>query len=156
MIDAALLLPQILTQISENREIAEVAAKIAWSRAAGRGLRRHAVPFRFRGKTLIVSVADAIWQKQLQAMNSELVFRINQLLRRPLVESIEFRVDPAVLGRQKESTVSTNPKESNQPLPADLILATAGIADPELRQLFIRAAGNCIERRELRSQQSVL
>lgn len=149
MIDATLLLPQILARTSENREMTEVAAKIAWSRAAGQGLRRHAVPFRLHGKTLIVSVADAIWQKQLQAMSSELVFRINQLLRRPLVESIEFRVDPAALGRRKESTV-TAIHNLTQPLPVDLVSATVGIADPELRQLFIRAAENCIARRELR------
>jgi hypothetical protein len=148
MIDATLLLPQILARTSENREMTEVAAKIAWSRAAGQGLRRHAVPFRLHGKTLIVSVADTIWQKQLQAMSSELVFRINQLLRRPLVESIEFRVDRAALGRQKESTVTTKHK-STQALPVDLVSATIGITDPELRELFIRAAGNCIARREL-------
>ena len=147
MTDAALLLPQILARTSENREMTEVAAKIAWSRAAGQGLRRHAVPFRLHGRTLIVSVADAIWQRQLQAMSSELVFRINQLLRRPLVELIEFRVDPAALGREREPTVNAKHK-STQPLPVELISATAGIADPELRQLFIRAAGNCIARRE--------
>jgi hypothetical protein len=147
MIDAALLLPKILAQAGENREMTEVAAKIAWSRAAGPGLRRHAVPFRLHGKTLFVSVADAIWQKQLHTMSAELIFRINKLLRREAVDAIEFRIDPAVFRNQNSAAVKSK-GESNQALPDSLISAAVEIADPELRQRFLRAAANCIDRRE--------
>ena len=150
MIDAALLLPKILAQTGDQAEMKEVAAKIAWTRAAGPGLRRHATPFRLYRKTLVVSVADAIWQKQLHAMSSELIFRINKLLRRELVESIEFRIDPAALRGQGTVAHSERTKRSEQPLPVDLVAAAEGIADPELREKFKRAAANCIERRETR------
>jgi hypothetical protein len=152
MIDAVLLLPKILAEAAKNREMTEVAAKIAWTRAAGTGLRRHAVPFRLHNGTLVVSVADVIWQRQLNAMSPELVLRINGLLRRQVVENIEFRIDPATLNRQKASAVVKKHEESILPLPADLVSAAVGVADPELRQLFIRAAGNCIARREERKQ----
>jgi hypothetical protein len=147
MIDAALLLPKILAQTGDDAEMKEVAAKIAWSRAAGQGLQPHAVPFRLHRKTLVVSVADAIWQKQLHAMSSELIFRINKLLKREVVESIEFRIDPAALSNhpQRES----GPKVS-EPLPHELSDAAAEISDPELRERFMRAAANCIARRESR------
>ena len=148
MIDAALLLPRILAQTGDQAEMKEVAAKTAWTRAAGPGLRRHATPFRLYRKTLVVSVADAIWQKQLHAMSSELIFRINKLLRRELVETIEFRIDPAALSNQGAIARSEGAKKPYQPLPAELVAAADGIADPELRQRFIRAAANCIERRE--------
>lgn len=148
MIDAALLLPKILAEAGENRDLSEVAAKIAWGRAIGPGLRRHAVPFRLHGKTLIVSVADVIWQKQLSAMSRELIFRLNKLLRRQAVESIEFRIDPAAIKQQEKTGESRRTVKSPQPLPAELVSAAGGIADSELRQLFVRAAGNCIARRE--------
>jgi Dna[CI] antecedent, DciA len=151
MIDAALLLPKILAQTGDQDEMKEVAAKIAWTRAAGPGLRRHAAPFRLYRTTLVVSVADAIWQKQLHAMSSELVFRINKVLLRQLVETIEFRIDPAALSNQSAGARKERPLESNQPLPAELASAADGIADPELRERFLRAAANCIQRRESRA-----
>src|SRR5437870_1692496 len=149
MIDAALLLPKILDAAGEKPEMTEAAVRIAWSRAAGAGLRRHAIPFRLYGKTLIVSVADAIWQKQLLPMGPELIFRINKLLRRQLIDSLEFRVDPAAFRGQKSATSTNNRRLKDQPLPESLISAAVEIADAELRQRFLRAAENCIARREV-------
>jgi Dna[CI] antecedent, DciA len=152
MIDAALLLPKILAQTGDQAEMKEVAAKIAWTRAAGPGLRRHAAPFRLYRKTLVVSVADAIWQKQLHAMSPELIFRMNKLLRRELIETIEFRIDPAALRNLQAGVSKVQHAKSNEPLPAELAAAADGISDPELRQRFIRAAANCIERQESRAR----
>lgn len=152
MIDTALLLPKILAQTGDQAEMKEVVAKIAWTRVAGRGLRRHAMPFRLYRKTLVVSVADAIWQKQLHAMSSELIYRINKLMRRELIETIEFRIDPAALSHQGTGARKERPIESNEPLTAELVSAADGIGDPELRERFLRAAANCIARRESRLQ----
>ena len=147
MIDAALLLPNILARAGDNRELTETAAKIAWTRAAGEGLRQHAVALRLDETTLVVSVADAVWQKQLESMSSELVFRINKLVRRKVVERIQFRVDPAALNRHQAPRKQSDSK-SAQPLPANVVSSAATIEDPELRERFIRAAENCIERRD--------
>lgn len=151
MIDAALLLPKILAQTGDDPAMKEVAATTAWSRAAGLGLRRHAIPFRLHGKTLIVSVADAIWQRQLHAMSSELIFRINKLLRQDLVDGIEFRIDRAVFRGNRLSAEPPRKTEENPPLPNELVSAAAEIGDTELRDRFIRAAENCIARREART-----
>src|SRR5438445_13308650 len=129
MIDVARLLPKLLDRAHENPEITEVVAKIAWARAAGDGLRRHAVPFRLYRKTLIVSVADAIWQKQLRAMSPELLFRINRLLGRDVVDFIEFRVDPATLNQLVLSQKRQPRPEPGQPYPAKLISAALSISD---------------------------
>src|SRR5258707_7136149 len=99
MIDVARLLPKLLNATGANPEMAEVAAKIAWIRAAGDGLRRHAIPFRLFRRTLVVSVADIIWQRQMQSMSAELISRINRLLGREAVSDIEFRIDPATVER---------------------------------------------------------
>jgi hypothetical protein len=152
MIDVARLLPKLLNATGANPEMAEIAAKLAWSRAAGEGLRRHAIPFRLFQKTLVVSVADTIWQKQMQSMSAELVSRINRLLGREVVEVIEFRIDPTTV-EQVRANSETRPQprdESRGPIPEELISAAGEIADEELRERFIRAAENCIARREAR------
>src|SRR3981081_848341 len=110
MIDVARLLPKLLNATGANPEMAEIATKLAWSRAAGAGLRRHAIPFRLFRKTLVVSVADNIWQKQMQSMSAELFSRINRLLGREVVETIEFRIDSAAVQRVRaEMQTQTGP-----------------------------------------------
>jgi predicted nucleic acid-binding Zn ribbon protein len=150
MIDVARLLPQLLNATGANPEMAEIAAKLAWSRAAGEGLRRHAIPFRLFQQTLVVSVADVIWQKQMQSMSAELISRINRLLGREVVEDIEFRIDPAAVEQVRANSESRQRPEDKVrgPIPDELISAASEIADPDLRERFIRAAENCIARRE--------
>lgn len=145
MVDAVLLLPKILAGAGENAELTEIAAKIAWRRTAGEGLRDHAVPSRLQEKTLLVAVADAVWQKQLQPMSAELIFRINKLLRRNVVERIEFRIDPRALGR---GTAKRSSPRVCEPLPSTVVSSAAAIQDSELRERFMRAAENCISRRD--------
>ena len=86
-------------------------------------------------------------------MGPELVSRINNLLGHVVVEAIEFRVDPAAV---EQVRASSHPKrglrdEARGPIPKELIAAAAEIADSDLRERFIRAAENCIARREART-----
>lgn len=152
MIDLSKLLPKLLRANGGN---AELAVKLAWSRVAGAGLRPHAIPFRLDGRTLIVSVADAIWQKQLQHMSVELIFRINNLLGQVLVDSLVFRIDPALVSQVQRSIHS--PEMQKQPraqAPSELLFAARSITDEDLRARFIRAAENCIARRDARFDES--
>ena len=153
MIDVARLLPKLLNATGGNPEMAEIAAKLAWTRAAGDGLRRHAIPFRLFRQTLVVSVADSIWQRQMQSMSGELISRINRLLGREIVANIEFRIDPATVERVRASSPAMGPRErARGPIPDELITAASEIADQDLRDRFIRAAENCIARREARAK----
>jgi hypothetical protein len=140
MIDLNLLLPKLL------RSNPELAVKLAWTRAAGSGLRRLAVPFRLEHKTLVVCVADAIWQKQLQSMSSEMIFRMNNLLGQKTVDAIAFRIDP-VMARYAGPAVNAAKREP-APAPTEVLFAAGSIDDPDLRARFIRAAENCIARRD--------
>ena len=149
MIDVTRLLPKLLRAHGGNPEL---AVRLAWSRAAGAGLRRHAIPFRLDGKTLTVSVADAIWQKQLQQMSVELIFRMNNLLGQSMVDALVFRVDPAAIsGAQATSPPRRAEKPEGDAIPTELLFAARSIADKDLRDRFIRAAENCIERRDSRA-----
>lgn len=64
----------------------------AWKHAAGDGLRDHAVPLSFNDHTLVVAVADATWQRQMQSLKGQLLFRINSILGQQLVKEVEFRI----------------------------------------------------------------
>jgi hypothetical protein len=98
-----------------------------------------------RDTTLTVEVADEVWKKQLQRMSVELISRMNRLLRRELVKTIDFRVNSAL---SKPSMRGDQQTRSRQTLPAGIITSAAEIEDPELRERFMRAATNCIDRRE--------
>ena len=143
MVDLTKLLPRLL------RANPEMAAKLAWSRAVGEGLRRNAIPVSLVGKTLTVSVADALWQKQLQSMAAELLFRINTLLGGKRVDEIVFRIAPSDVARANPQVAVKRPKEeSPKPLPSELLFAARAISDEDLRARFLRAADNLIARRD--------
>jgi len=143
MVDLTKLLPKL---VSANPEL---AAKIAWSRAAGEGLRHHAVPTSLNGKRLTVSVADALWRKQLESMAAELLFRINNLLGSKGVEEIVFRISPTDLAAANSKRSDQQPAARSAPvLPTELLFAAGAIADEDLRAQFLRAADNLIARRD--------
>ena len=142
MIDLTRLLPKLV------RANPELAAKLAWSRAAGEGLRRNAVPVRLEGTTLIVSVADALWQKQLNSMSGELLYRVKKLLGGG-VDQIVFRISPADVSKV-QSVEPEKPRDQprESAVPTELLFAANSIADEELRARFLRAADNLIARRD--------
>jgi hypothetical protein len=157
MIDLTRLLPKLVNATGANPEMTEIAARIAWTRAAGAGLRANAIPFRLFQKTLVVSVADAIWQKQMQSMSAELLFRIKRLLGRDVVDFIEFRIDPATVDRARALNLQAKEpaRLEARPIPAELVSAASKISDGELRERFMRAAESCIARRELLGREEV-
>src|SRR5436309_4034525 len=94
-------LPRLLRAAGEAEEVLEAAALVAWRHAAGEGLREQAVPFRLYRKTLIVAVPDATWQKQMEQISGQMLFRINSLLGQAVVTFIEFRIDPATIKAER-------------------------------------------------------
>src|SRR5437762_812805 len=109
-------LPKILRAAGESEEVSEAAAFAAWRRVAGEALRGCAVPFRLYRKTLVVSVPDATWRKQLEQMSPQLLFRLNSLLGQAIVTYVEFRVEPQTVGderaRIRQSTVCGSTRNS--------------------------------------------
>jgi hypothetical protein len=147
-------LPNLLRAAGEAEEVLEVAAFVAWRRVAGEGLRSQAVPFRLYRKTLIVAVADATWQKQLEAVSGQLLFRINSLLGQAVVTFIEFRIDPKTVEAERAAMKIQEKKSVEQERRAlksvsgEIATAADAIHDDDLRHRFLLAAGSCIERRE--------
>ncbi len=155
MDDLVRALPGLLRAAGDSEEVAEAAAFVAWRRAAGEQLRGQAVPFRLHGKHLVVAVPDASWQRQLEAISNQLVFRINSVLGHALVTYIEFRVDPRTVGeerarlRRAEIDLERHQRSAlRQARP--LAQAASAISDEELRRRFLLAAGSYIEAQERR------
>jgi predicted nucleic acid-binding Zn ribbon protein len=87
-------LPVVLRASGNAPEVAEAAAIAAWKHFAGAGLKDRAVAFALHDRTLRVAVADLIWQKQMQSMRGQMLYKINTLLGQPVVGAIEFIIDP--------------------------------------------------------------
>ncbi len=147
-------LPKLIRAAGESEEVCEAAAMVAWRRAAGDALRTHAVPFRLYRKTLVVSVADTTWKKQLESMSGQLLFRINSLLGQAVVTFIEFRVDPKTVNEERAAHASRKSDRAQEESVAlqnasgPLREAADAIHDEQLRHRFLVAAGSCIQRRE--------
>ena len=139
-------LPTILRAAGDSEEVAEAAAIAAWKHAAGDGLKGHAVPVKLENRTLTVSVADAIWQKQLHSMRGQLLFRVNTLLGQPIVGAIEFLIDPKLATAQAEQEKQADEQLDNE-VPLELWSAANAIHDKELRKSFLKTASLSLKRR---------
>ena len=162
-------LPAILQAAGDSDQVAEAACLAAWKHAAGAGLRDHAVPLRLNQKTLVVAVADTTWQKQLQSLSGQLLFRLNSILGQPLVTYFDFRVEPDAVGKvgrsrgAKQTDRERSEREKfghgqyeceqagHKTVSVELITAAAQIQDQGLRRAFLGAAISCLNRLE-RSQ----
>jgi predicted nucleic acid-binding Zn ribbon protein len=137
-------LPTVLRAAGQSPEVVEAAVFAAWKHAAGEGLRQHAVPTKLVNKTLIVAVADAVWQKQLGAMKGQLLFRTNTLLGQPLLSQIELLIEPQMVKRPAPKTAEAEITSNEVPL--ELWSAANEIHDKELRRSFLKAAMSSLQR----------
>ena len=131
--------------LGSSDEVAEAAAVAAWKHAAGEGLRDHAVATGLNGDTLIVEVPDAIWQKQLSLMKSQLIFRVNSTLGQPRVKHIELQMNP------KAFTTFRKPADdhvADNEIPIELWSAANAIHDRQLRQKFLKTAMKALKRKK--------
>ena len=140
-------LPAILAAAPGSEEVAEAACGAAWKHAVGQALSSHAVPVQFQNKKLVVAVADRIWQKQLEQLRGQLLFRLNSILGQAVVKSIEITIQPEQF-KQEEQREDERVSQVNAAVPIELVSAAAGIADAGLRRAFLGAAMSCVNRLE--------
>jgi hypothetical protein len=132
-------LPGVLRAAGDSAEVAEAAAIAAWKHAAGDGLKDHAVPLKLENRTLTIAVADAIWQKQLNSMRGQLLFRVNTILGKPLVGALDFVIDPKLKKPAVEQPAQRDEILDNE-VPLELWSAANAIQDKDLRRKFLKTA----------------
>ncbi len=140
-------LPAILAAAGDSEEVAEAACVAAWKHAVGPGLGGHAIPVHYRDKTLVVAVADLIWQKQLEQLRGQLLFRLNSILGHGVVKSIELSIKPEKF-KHAERRDDENAVKNTAAVPIELVSAASRIEDPGLRRAFLGAAISCVNRLE--------
>ena len=141
-------LPVILKASGAPPEVAEASCIAAWKHAVGEGLSMHAVPVELRGQTLVVAIADNLWQRQLEPIRGQLLFRLNSVLGQPLVKSIELRIDSKRVELERARQVKHTVAPVDYQVPSELLSAAARIEDAELRRAFLGAATSCVKRLE--------
>jgi len=142
-------LPAVLQAGGHSPEVVEAAAISAWKHLTGDPLRRQAVATTLNGRTLVIAVSDAIWQKQLETMRGQLLFRLNSILGQPLVSRLEFRIDDATVQRSLEPLVRKETNETNEnEISLELWSAASAIRDKNLRKAFLSAATTCLQIKE--------
>ena len=144
-------LPGVLRAAGGADEVAEAAAIAAWKHAAGDGLKEHAVPLKLENRTLTVAVADAIWQKQLTSMRSQLLFRVNSILGQPIVGALEFLIDSKLAQPRVEQLKAKDQPLDNE-VPLELWSAANAIHDKQLRKSFLKTAMTALRRRASESK----
>ncbi len=110
---------------------AEDLLRSVWPQAVGKKIAGHtrvvAVRESEEGLRMVVEVADAVWQSQLQTMAGQILPRLRDLAGTKHLKSIEYRVGvPRRMPKRAEQARPSNDE-------AD------GIADPVLRHVY-RAA----------------
>ncbi|HYJ85828.1 MAG TPA: DUF721 domain-containing protein [Pyrinomonadaceae bacterium] len=140
-------LPAILAAAPGSEEVAEAACVAAWKHAVGTGLSSHAVPVQFQNKTLVIAVVDRIWQKQLEQLRGQLLFRLNSILGQATVKSIEISIQPEKF-KHAEKREDQHEGRNRAAVPIELVSAAAGIQDAGLRRAFLGAAMSCVNRLE--------
>jgi len=140
-------LPAVIAAAGGTEEVVEAACLSAWKHAVGETLSERAIAEKLDGATLVVAVEDKIWQRQLEQMRDQFLFRLNKVLGRPLVKTLEFRIAPEQF--KVERSGSRVDLETPRPaIPIELLSAASAIEDAGLRKAFLGAAVSCVSRLE--------
>ena len=92
-------------------------AVAAWPAAVGERLAARTNAVTLVRTRLVVEVEDAVWQKQLFQLSSQILPRIRAVIGPGIVDELEFRVSPRVPRRPMRMATTSS--------------ASAGAADPE-------------------------
>jgi len=120
---------------SVNREIVndEDVFRAAWPLAVGKAIARHTSRLKLVRGTLVVEVEDAIWQRQLHTLSSQILGRLRKVTGNAIVTDLEFRIGvPRRAVQRAESTEifgAKSPSEAN----AD---EAETILDPVLKKVY--------------------
>jgi predicted nucleic acid-binding Zn ribbon protein len=144
--DLLMLVPQMLLRASDTDEAREQAVFAAWVVVVGGPIRKVTAPIRLERKTLIVAVPDPTWRAQLMSMRGQALFKLNSLLGAPVVTTIEYVVNPALIISEQEPSEEVKFIAPEKQV-AGLREQADQIPDPEIRRVFLSVAGKCLERR---------
>lgn len=141
------LFPELLRKRPQRELPLEDLVRAAWGQIVGRQLAARSEVFRVYQDTLIVHVPDDTWKRQLLRLERKLLSRVADLLGRTGLARMEFRVAPAGAAglppRKEPGRVAPAPAAGAAD--PELEESARAIADPRLRELFLRASKRMIK-----------
>ena len=102
----------------------EEMMRAAWPAAVGKKIAQHTRAAVAAGSRLIVDVEDAVWQKHLWTLRSQILANLNMALGDGSVTALDFRLAVPRRPPRIEASVATSLDEAER------------IADPVLRRLY--------------------
>jgi hypothetical protein len=121
----------------------------AWPDAVGEEVARCAWPLRMgRDGTLHVATVSSTWAFELDRLAPEILDRLRAALGEEAPAKLRFAAGPVPEppGRDAPDAEPTHPPEVAPEAAAEAAAAAAEIADPELRELALRAARASLSR----------
>ncbi len=113
---------------------------LLWPNIVGLSVAKVAFPAQFRNGTLFIDVADNVWMQELKFQEGELIGRLNDALREPLVRRLFFQLARSPLPDSTSHRESTAAPPATIPLDPQQELAlaeeVASVRDPELRAIL--------------------
>jgi hypothetical protein len=135
--------PSLASQLFGRDPAASLALlRAAWPHAVGKEIARRTDLLAIRGRTLLVRVTDAGWQKVLHRMERDILFRLRQLAGDLAPSGLGFSLGPVA---DTAEAPPPTPHRDPRPVPAGVEAAAGAIADPEVRASFLRAAALYLE-----------
>ncbi len=134
-------LPALLKQLPDVPEVRRAVVFAAWKRVAGAQLVQRAIAHSLDGRILGVAVRDKNWQRQLQDLAPQLLFKLNAILEDSVIDRIEFVIDPAAFEDVLKDAASHG---SDASAPDVIERSAAAIRDPDLREAVVRAAAESL------------
>ncbi len=154
MQDLFKLLPKLMEQFEDSDEVREAVVFAAWKRAAGDSLSSHTAAIEVIDKRLLVAVKDETWKRHLESLAGQMIFKLNSILGQAAVTFIDFRVDEDLIIKDSQSLVEESVSEEERKelalkeVSSNLRTSADSIADEELRNQFLLAAGSCLARKK--------
>ncbi len=146
-------LPEVFKDIDGGDFANEAVVFAAWRKIAGESLGNHAVPFKLIKKKLFVAVTDNNWRRQIEDLSSQMIFKLNSALGSSLVTFIEFKIDAEIVENARQTAaIETSAAEekaiAKREITSGLRQAAKAIADDNLREKFLLAAGSGLARKK--------
>ena len=142
-------LPVLLDRHNDNEDVRRAVIFAVWRRIAGESLAGRATPVDLNEGRLIVAVSDRNWQKNLEQLAKEMIFKMDYIFGTPEVKFIEFVIDgDALRSSSPRSDRAERESAALDQINDPLRKAADTIQDDELRRRFLLAAGSCLARQE--------
>jgi hypothetical protein len=87
-------LPTVLEQLPLSDECFEQVVIALWEQVVGKPLMQNARPLRLHQSTLIVNVSSDAWKRELHGLRFEILKRLEAIVGKSRITTLEFRVDP--------------------------------------------------------------